>query len=90
MSLILDISAWQGTMDFAKAKKAGVEGVMCRAAYSTSVDKHFYEFSADAEKAGVPIGAKGIIIHHDIGNGQRFTQCLVKLHQDSILTILFN
>lgn len=57
MSKILDISAWQGTMDFAKAKKAGIEGVMCRAAYSTAVDKKFYEFAADAEKAGVPIGA---------------------------------
>lgn len=57
MSKVLDISAWQGTMNFATAKKAGIEGVMCRAAYSTAVDKKFYEFAADAEKAGVPIGA---------------------------------
>lgn len=62
--MIIDISKWQGTMDFEKAKKAGVEGVMIRASYSTGKDIRFDTYSADALKAGLPIGAYSFATWH--------------------------
>ena len=67
---IIDISRWQGTMNFDKAKKAGVEGVMLRASYSTGKDSKFDTFSFDAIKAGLPVGAYSFATwHYDKVNG---------------------
>lgn len=53
----VDISSWNGTVNFNKLKKSGAKGVMIRAAYGTSQDKRFDTNAAGAVKAGVAFGA---------------------------------
>lgn len=57
---ILDISKWQGTIDPARMKEAGVDGVMVRASYATGsgsfVDERVNEFAPALAAASIPFG----------------------------------
>lgn len=53
---IIDISKWQGSVNPAKMKAAGVDGVMVRATYGTYVDEKVHEFAPALLAAGIPIG----------------------------------
>ena len=50
----MDISEWQGTIDFAKAAK-DVEFVIIREGYRKTTDKKFFEYVKGFQNAGVPI-----------------------------------
>lgn len=50
----MDISEWQGTIDFAKAAK-DVKFVIIREGYRKTVDKKFFEYVKGFQAAGVPI-----------------------------------
>lgn len=52
----LDVSVWQGEIDFAQVKAAGKEVVYIRAGYGTSEDTRFQENAAAARKAGLKTG----------------------------------
>ena len=41
----IDISAWQGTVDFAKVKADGVQFVILHEGYSQAIDKKFLEYA---------------------------------------------
>ena len=61
MSIIgIDVSEWQGKMDFAKAKAAGAEFVMMRTGYGSAlpnqIDKRFAENQAGATAVGLMRG----------------------------------
>ena len=60
----IDISKHQATFDAAKAKAAGVELVVCRAAYSTGKDIRWDAFTAAARGAGLPLAAYGFLTAH--------------------------
>lgn len=60
----IDISKHQSTFDAAKAKAAGVELVVCRAAYSTVKDIRWDAFTAAARDAGLPLAAYGFLTAH--------------------------
>ena len=51
----IDISAWQGTIDFNKVKAAGVEFVIIREGYGQTIDAKFLEYVNGAKTAGIPI-----------------------------------
>lgn len=51
----IDISAWQGTVDFAKVKADGVQFVILHEGYSQAIDKKFLEYARGCQKAGIPI-----------------------------------
>lgn len=51
----IDISAWQGNVDFTKVKASGVDFVILREGYGTTIDNKFLEYAAGAKKAGLPI-----------------------------------
>lgn len=53
----IDISTWQGDVNFSKIKTAGVDYVIIRAGYSQNIDKWFESNYKKAKSAGVPIGA---------------------------------
>jgi GH25 family lysozyme M1 (1,4-beta-N-acetylmuramidase) len=59
--VILDISKWQGQIDPAKMKAAGVDAVILRASYSTSTgtkdDELAEEYAAQLRAASIPIAA---------------------------------
>ncbi len=57
---VIDISKWQGAIDTAKMKAAGVDGVMVRASYAGSKgsrpDEKVDEYVAALKAAGIPFG----------------------------------
>ena len=60
---IIDVSTWQGEIDWNKVKADGVQGVILRACYGwdwvgdKQVDQRFYEYVNGAKSVGLPIGA---------------------------------
>lgn len=53
----IDISAWQGNINFNQVKTAGVDFVIIREGYGTTVDQKFFEYVSGAKSAGVAIPA---------------------------------
>ena len=64
--LVLDISMWQGNVDMAKVKKAGVYGIIQRVGYGTNtLDKTAYTNIDNALKQGLKVGAYWFIYAYD-------------------------
>jgi len=55
----IDVSQWQGVMDWNKAKAAGVQFAFIRCTFGFSVDNQFKANWAGAKAAGIPRGAYG-------------------------------
>lgn len=53
----IDVSKWQGTIDWKKVKASGVDFVIIRAGYGMNVDPRFFENYAGAKAAGLNVGA---------------------------------
>jgi lysozyme len=53
--MILDLSKWNGTLDAAKMKAAGVQGVILRASYGANRDERVDDYATRLKAAGVPI-----------------------------------
>lgn len=52
----IDISNWNGTIDFSKVKNDGIEFVMVRGGWSTEIDPRADEYLAQCNKLGIPVG----------------------------------
>lgn len=61
---VLDISKWQSVVDFAKVKSTGITGVICRAAYGTSIDTKFISHMGEANAVGIIAGAYAFATYH--------------------------
>ncbi len=78
MSKIIDISKWQGNMNF-KVTKQKVDGVMMRCAYGTTQDTKFNEYSNLAKAEGIPFGAYVFSIwHYDSVNNKNASTARTK------------
>ena len=56
----IDVSSWQGKIDWSKVKKAGIEFAILRAGFGwgkDNTDTRFEEYYAGARLAGIPVGA---------------------------------
>ena len=54
---VIDVSAWNGAIDFIKVKKSGVGAVIIRAGYGSGhIDKRAHEYAKGAINAGLPFG----------------------------------
>lgn len=51
----IDISFYQGNVDFKKVKNAGIEFLILREGYRQTVDSKFHEYVKGAREAGIPI-----------------------------------
>ena len=56
----MDISYWQGTVDFAKVAADGIKFAILREGYSQTVDKKFSEYVAGCKENGIDI--KGVYL----------------------------
>lgn len=54
---VIDVSDWQGQIDWAKVKADGVVGAIIRYADGTTLDKRFAENMKNAKEVGLHIGA---------------------------------
>ena len=52
----IDVSIWQGNINFKKVKKDGIDFVIMRAGHGTSVDTKFKRNYKNARKAGLKVG----------------------------------
>ena len=53
----IDISTWQGNIDFSQVKLAGVDFIIIREGYGTTVDQKFFDYVSGAKSAGIAIPA---------------------------------
>ena len=61
----IDVSKWQGNIDWQKVKKAGIEFAILRASYGDGTsrfknngrDEQFERNYQEAKKVGIPVGA---------------------------------
>lgn len=51
----IDISKWQGFIDFPKVKAAGIEFVIVRSSYRQTVDPMFYEYVKGCRESDIPV-----------------------------------
>lgn len=51
----IDISKWNGTIDFLKVRGAGVKFAILRSSYRRATDKKFFEYVAGCREAGIHI-----------------------------------
>lgn len=86
----IDVSKFQGTMNFAKAKTAGVDTVFCRCAYATTEDKTFTTFATNAMKQGLTVGSYFYATWHYSSNSKTKASALnlAKLQTNKIISIL--
>lgn len=52
----IDVSVWQGTIDWAKVKKSGIDFAILRIGYATTKDKTFEINYKNAKEVKMPIG----------------------------------
>ena len=54
---IIDVSKWQGVIDWERVKAAGIDGAMLRAGYGDgNIDEQFVRNAAACNRLGIPIG----------------------------------
>ena len=51
----IDISTWQGSVDFSKVKADGIQFVILREGYRQALDNRFLEYVQGCHKAGIPV-----------------------------------
>lgn len=51
----IDISKWQGSVDFNKVKADGIQFCIFREGYRRAIDGQFIEYVKGAKAAGIPI-----------------------------------
>lgn len=51
----IDISYWQGSVDFNKVKNDGIKFLILREGYRQTVDNNFFEYVKKSTKTGIPI-----------------------------------
>lgn len=52
---LIDISYWQGNLDFNKIKKAGINYIILRAGYKTTKDPKFDQYAKACQSVGIKI-----------------------------------
>lgn len=80
----LDISKYQGNVNFGKLKNSGVSGVIMRASYGTTPDSRFSENAAKAEAAGVEYGVYQFATWH---YGTNKLQAMFQAQQQALYLI---
>lgn len=75
----IDVSKWQGTIDWQKVKASGIQFAMIRIAYSTILDKCFETNYKNAKAAGMPIGVYIYTMATDKASAEKEADYLIEL-----------
>lgn len=85
--IVVDISKWNGNINFGTMKSSGVKGVMMRAAYSTSKDVKFDYNSQQCEVYGIDYGVyQFATFHYNTDKATAMTKA--KTQADYLVSIL--
>ena len=85
--IVVDISKWNGNIDFGTMKSSGVKGVMMRAAYSTSKDIKFDRNSQQCEVYGIDYGVYQFATFH-YNTSKEAAMTKAKTQADYLISIL--
>ena len=75
----IDISKWQKNIDLDKVKKAGVEFIILRGAYSTSKDVCFDDFYKKCKAKKIPVGVYHYSMATTITEAKKEADAMVKI-----------
>lgn len=75
----LDVSAWQGSIDFEAVKNSGVEVVYIRAAYGYNEDSYFEQNYQGAKDAGLLVGFYHYITPSSVSDAENQAQYFYNL-----------
>ena len=75
----IDISKWQKNIDLDEVKKAGVEFVILRGAYSTSKDVCFDDFYKKYKAKKIPVGVYHYSMATTITEAKKEADAMVKI-----------
>lgn len=85
--IVVDVSKWNGNINFGTMKSSGVKGVMMRAAYATSKDTKFDYNSQQCEIYGIDYGVYQFATFHYNTTKQKAMQ-KAKTQADYLISIL--
>ena len=85
--IVVDISKWNGNINFGTMKSSGVKGVMMRAAYSTSKDVKFDYNSQQCEVYGIDYGVYQFATFH-YNTSKEAAMTKAKTQADYLISIL--
>lgn len=74
----IDVSGWQGTIDFNKVKAGGIQFVIVKAGYSTSTVDTFETNYKNAKAAGLHVGAYWYSYAETLADGKAEAQAFIK------------
>lgn len=80
---IIDLSKWNGAVDFAKVKASGIDGVIIRTGFGVKspkqVDRRFEEYYAKAKAAGLYVGAYHYSYAKDVAGAVKEAEFMLEL-----------
>ena len=83
----IDVSSWQGAIDWAKVKSDGVEFAMIRAGWGTgSADKYFAINAQGCAAQGIPFGVYWFIYCTDDASAKKNANACIQAAKDVRLT----
>ena len=82
MADFIDVSVYQGSMNFRKTKESGIKGVVLRGAYSIYQDRKFQEFYQNAVSCGYTPGVYLFTISHYESESGNFNKAKKVLSQE--------
>ena len=88
---VLDVSYWQGTINFSSVKKAGYNHVIIRAGYGTTTDPNFYTYAKSCALNGIKIGVYWFCYSTTIAEVKKeATKCIETIKNYNIENIVIN
>lgn len=79
----IDVSAWQGVIDWDRVKSAGIEFAILKAGSGkSSVDRQFERNAAECKRVGIPFGAYWFSYAYTVSMARDEAKCLINLLKD--------
>ncbi|MDD5924592.1 MAG: GH25 family lysozyme [Clostridia bacterium] len=78
----IDVSSWQGSVDWEKVASGGVDFAILRAGFTDGVDNRFEEYYAKARKAGLDLGCYFYTYAVSAEEAKKDANNLIKLIKD--------
>lgn len=83
---IIDLSKWNGAVDFKLVKSAGIDGVIIRSGFGSEapkqIDRRFEEYYRGAKAAGLLVGAYHYCYARDAAEAEREAEFMLKIIKD--------
>ena len=87
MKKLIDLSHHNGNIDFNKVKASGIEGVILRAGYGTSIDRKFIDYISECNRLNIPVGIYWFSYAYTVGMAQAEANCCLNIIKPYKITL---